>query len=247
MREIEVRARPLGSIPLPEVSGLALGEGADGEPRLLAIGDRAARVAWASIADGLDDLRWHVTDLAPAAGSWFGGSDPQLEAIAADGHGHVLLVREHPNRAELLDLEARRPLARVQLEMPDTPDLGPLAASWRDPDGSHAEGVVLLRGGRLLVVKEKDPAALVEFGPVGEAPWGFGPERWLAPGESWDVAHESVTLAALAVWYPEPGLRRACPDLLPDGDLLVACDRRREAENLFVVRRGDWAPGHGIG
>lgn len=302
MREIEVRAHPVGTIPLPEVSGLALGEGPDGQPRVLAIGDRAAHVAWAPLREGPEDLRWQVVDLAAAAGAWLQGADPQLEAIAADGRGRVLLVREHPNRAELLDLESRRSLSRIELEAPDSTDMRWLTDSWNDPGGSHAEGVVLLRGGRLLVVKEKGPAAVVEFAAAGESPLGFGTQRWLAPGEAWDVAGGAVTLRACAAWRPGPELRAACPDLsdaavgmglllllsdqgraiavvapprpgspassgelasgelaadlllrlsgirdkpeglvvLPDGDLLVACDRGRVAENLYVVRRRQW-------
>jgi hypothetical protein len=159
---------------------------------------------------------------------------------------------------------------------------------------------VLLRDGHLRVVKEKDPAALVEFGPAGRAPRGFGPGRWLGPDEAWAVGEGEVDLVALAAWYPAGEVIRACPDLsdaavgpaglvvlsdrgssfavvgahdpapepfegqftadlvvrvtgledkpegvvvLPDGDVLIACDIRRGSDpNLYLVQRADWDP-----
>ena len=219
MQNAYTTAEPLGTIPLAEVSGLALGRDDRGVPVLLAL---------------------EVAETAPAR----------------------------------------------------------LARSWRDPSCSHAEGVVLLRDGHLLVVKEKDPVALVEFGPPGVAPKGFGPDRWLGAEEQWQVVEGDVALTALAAWEPTASVADLCPDLsdaaiapngdlvlvsdqacailvihpaapadepwagrfdaaaswrieglggkpegivvLPEGDLLIACDRRKVKENLFLVGRGIW-------
>jgi len=327
MRRVHVRADPLPPVPLREVSGLAVAEDAAGALTLVAIGDREAVVAWASVEHGPDDLDWHTEDLSGLSGTRIPHRDPQLEAVAADGCGGVLLVQEWPNRAELVDAPSRRVTADLDLVVPPDGQWAPLHRAWQDPHGSHAEGVVLLRGGRLLVIAEKDPAALVEFGPAGAAPAGFGPGQWLPAGERWLPAQPTgaaatasdpaagegatattgvvpaagegtVTLTALAAWYPDRELREACPDLsdatvgiygnlavlsdkghavalvaphrpadepgagvatavvvidvagladkpeglalLPNGDVLIACDRPKSQDNLFVIRRAAW-------
>lgn len=234
MRTIKVKARAVGIVPLAEVSGLAHGSGPDGTPVLIAIGDRAGAVAWASTELGLAGGSWETVELGSASGTSIPDGAAQLEAVATDGAGRVLLVQEAPNRAEFVDTAERRVLTEVALLMPDMPDTvgyARLRESWLDPESSHAEGVVLLRGGRLLVVKEKDPAAVVEFGLWGQAPLGFGPDRWLAPGEGWAVAPGEVELVALAAWYPDHELAEACPDLsdadVGGGDLVLLSDKGR--------------------
>lgn len=293
MRISTATARPVGTIPLPEVSGLALGRDAQGRRAIMAIGDRAATVAWAVLAEDLEDLAWQTLDLRHAEGSRIPEEDPQLEAVAVDGRMGVVLVQESPNRAEVIDGPARRVRASVALEIPDVPALADVLASWRDPDCSHTEGIVLMRKGHALVVKEKDPAALLEFGPAGEEPLGIGPDAWLPDDDAWEVGTGDVVLSCLAAWRPDAQLSRTSPDfsdaevgpdggllltgdqarvlvavgahlpgedpfagtvraraawqlagiehkpeglvVLPGGDVLVACDRRKVRTNLFVV------------
>lgn len=297
---LKARADPVGTIPLPEVSGLALGRGQDGRPMLVAVGDRAARIAWAPVDRGFRELRWETVDLSTAQGTAIPTEDPQLEALAVDGAQGILLVQEYPNRAELVDAVSRRVRARIELAVPDGPGRSELHRAWTDPHGSHAEGVVLLRDGHLLVVKEKDPPTLLEFGPADHRPGGLGPRTWLAPDAPWEVADGEATLVLLAAWHAGAGLRAECPDLsdahvdpagrlvllsdqgrallvvpplppaadpwegtfevealvrlvgvvdkpeglvvLPDGDVLLACDRRKVKRNLYAVARAAWAP-----
>ncbi|MCU0300383.1 MAG: hypothetical protein MUF35_02115 [Candidatus Nanopelagicales bacterium] len=293
-----VIAEPLDAIPLEEVSGLTHAVSADGVVTIAAIGDRAARIAIARVRAGDHQPTWEVLDLTEAQGTAIPAKDPQLEALATDGAGGVLLVQEWPNRAEYIDGPSRGVVVGLTLEVPDVPGTQELRRSWDDAEGSHAEGAVLLRDGHLLVVKEKHPAALVEFGPPGDAPGGFGPERWHPYGERWARGTGEQVLVALAAWYPDDALAQACPDLsdadeapdgrlvvlsdqgmalavvgpqvpaeqpfagtfgadavwelhgisakpegvavLPDGVVLVACDRRKAKRNLFVVRAVPW-------
>ncbi len=318
MRTTEVMAQPLDAIPLAEVSGLAVGRNRDGRTTVVAIGDRAATIAWAQAESGTALLDWQTLDLRHARGTRIPAKDPQLEAVAVDGAFGVLLVQEQPCRAEYIDARDRRVLAHIRLEIPQGPAPSALRASWNDPEGSHAEGVVMLRDGHLLIVKEKDPAALLEFGPAGAAPRGFGTDRWLPAGQPWWEAGErevaggdtagseeagpedavELHLSLLAAWAPTDAMSRACPDLsdaevgprgnlvllsdkgrsvavvpgadpgadpfhgsfeatalwrlsgikdkpegivvLPDLDVLVACDRRKVTKNLFLIPHEVW-------
>jgi hypothetical protein len=301
MHVTEIHAELVGSVPVPEVSGMALGLDREGVLTLAAVGDRSTVIAWASVAHGYADLEWQSIELAGLPGTRIPAVDPQLEAVAVDGQRRLVVVQEHPCRAEVIDAPTRRLIAHVQLAVAQgAPES--IARSWADPHSSHAEGVVLLKDGHLLVVKEKDPVAVLEFGPAGSAPRGFGPGRWLDAGEGWAVpAGEppvAVTLELLAAWWPTEDLLSVCPDLsdatvglrgnlvllsdlgrsiaivpgtvpaqdpmggvlvatsayrmggiakkpeavvvLPDGDVLVACDRRKPRKNLFVIRREAW-------
>ena len=165
--------------------------------------------------------------MAKLPGSDLPKSDPQIEAICADGAGRVLLLQESPPRAELIDVELRRVVSSIDLIVEGKNDL---AQSWSDPDGSRGEGAVLLAGGHLLVAKEKKPAALVEFGPRGARPRGLVRGGALAPGARWPVEKGSQEFVALATWTPDKVLAKACDDFSdleigPDGRLYLLSDQ----------------------
>lgn len=237
MRILEVDAVLVGAIPLAEVSGLAIGRNRDARMTVAAIGDRAATIAWAEVGDRVEDLQWQTLSLGEAEGTRIPRSGAQLEAIAVDGALGILLVQEYPCRAEYLDSRQRRVLAHITLDIPSDVGSDALRRSWRDPQGSHAEGAVLLKDGHLLIVKEKDPAALLEFGPAGDVARGFGGDRWLEAGQPWWAALASpvvqeASLVPLAVWEPTAATFAACPDLSdadvgPAGSLILLSDQGR--------------------
>jgi len=80
---------------------------------LIAVGDRAAKVAWFSVSRR-DEARieWHKRSIAKLSGSEFPKHDPQIEAVCADGAGRILLLQETPPRVELIDLESLRAVGR---------------------------------------------------------------------------------------------------------------------------------------
>lgn len=215
-------------VPLTETSGLCLRREADGSTTLLAIGDHEATIAWCRLPHDVDgELTWATADLTRADGTALPEHDPQLEAIASDGAGRVLLLQETPTRCELIDPPSVEVIARISLEVEGESDV---ARSWRDPDGSHGEGCILLRDGHLLVAKEKDPMAIVEFGPAGAEAIGVGPGAALPAGEAWDVGAGDLAYVALATWLPDDALAKACGDLSdmqlgPDGHLYVLSDQ----------------------
>jgi hypothetical protein len=95
-----------------------------------------------------------------------------------------LLFQETPPRVELIDPKALEAVASIDLEVEGR---GEIAQAWSDPKGSRGERAVLLRGGRLLVAKEKKPAALIEFGPPHSRSRGLVRGGTLADGERWRI------------------------------------------------------------
>jgi hypothetical protein len=211
---------------------------------LLTVGDRVATAAWVPLPRGDAELPdWQTVDISRLAGSRLPLRDPQVEAVCADGQGRVLLLQESPARVELIDPAEARAVASIAL---DVPGRGELAESWSDPDGSRGEGVVLLPGGHLLVAKEKDPPAFLEFGPLGAHSRGFRRGKALPPGAAWPIEAGEHRYVALAVWRPDPPLSKACVDFSdlevgPDGRLYLLSD-----QSASIARIGDLPPGGGI-
>ncbi len=223
-----LRVRRVVDVPLREVSGICLRRGRNGRMFLIAVGDRVAKIAWFSQprSDG-DQIDWHTSNIAKLSGSMLPKHDPQIEAVCADGLGRILLLQETPPRVELIDLEALRAVASIDLVVDGR---GEMARAWSNPKGSRGEGVVLLPGGHLLVAKEKKPAALIEFGPPDSRSRGLVRGGALANGERWPIKKGQHQFVALATWYPDKTLAKTCADFSdleigPDGCLYLLSDK----------------------
>jgi hypothetical protein len=242
-------------VPLREVSGICLRVDADGALGLVAVGDRAAVAVWCvQPDDDLADLTWQTAGADRVRGTELPAEDPNIEAICADGAGRILILQEWPSRAELIDPVAHRVVASVALEVPGRDEL---ARSWADPAGSHGEGAVLLPNGHLLVAKEKDPAALIEFGPPGASATGLSRGGSLAAGAAWPIEPGHHRYVALATWRPVKALLKACADFSalqigPDGHLYLLSDQSGSIARLTdlepavgeVAASAVWRLGH---
>jgi hypothetical protein len=165
-----------------EVSGVCLRRERGNDMALVAFGDRTSLAAWVDLPD--DDKGayvWETIDLADVKGSFIPREDPQVEAVCADGAGRILILQEWPPRLELLDWEEHRVVTRISLEIPAD---HPLYESWFDSEGSQGEGAAFMQNGHLLIAKEKDPAAFIEFGPAGDEPSGPSSSGGKRPGPS---------------------------------------------------------------
>jgi hypothetical protein len=104
---------------------------------------------------------------------------------------------------------------------------------------------VLLGGGHLLVAKEKDPAALIEFGPAGARSKGLRQGGALADGVAWPIEESKHRYVALAVWRPDESLCERCDDF---SDLEIGPDRRLyllSDKSATIARLDDLSPGGG--
>jgi hypothetical protein len=238
-----LRARRIVDVPLEEVSGVCLRRDAGGKLTLVAVGDRANTAAWARLPrrdSGAID--WNIYDIGRVQGSRLPRRHPQIEAVCADGKGHVLFLQESPARVELIDPIAARVLASVELKIQGR---GELAESGSDPRGARGEGAVFLPGGHLLVAKEKNPPALIEFGPPGARSRGLLEGKALAPGRPWRIGAGHHRYVALAVWWPARKLARRCADFSdleigPDGRLYLLSD-----QSATIARLQELPPGGG--
>lgn len=242
-KKSRLRVQLVVDAPLQEVSGICVRRDTGGALSLIAVGDRAAVLIWAHLsASNAASPDWQNVDMTTIAGSSLSHDDPQLEAVCADGDGRILLLQESPPRAELVDLDAARVVATIDLVVEGDDKL---ARSWSKPDGSRGEGAVLLPGGHLLIAKEKHPAALIEFGPEGARSVGLARGEVLESGAKWPVSTGHHRFVPLAVWWPDEPLSDACDDFSdleigPDGALYVLSDK-----SSSIARIRDLEPGGG--
>ena len=202
----------VADVPLREVSGLVL-RGSE----LLAVGDHDPVVFTAPLQPW--PLLWQGTDLA---GLELPDGGTQFEAIQPTGERTVLVLQEQPARVLHIDLSVPELIGTLLL---DVPDGHRLREAWLGDRSSRGESLVLADRGHLLVVKEKDPTAILEFGPAGDDPVGWrrgGPTVPPGPGD--------VTLTVLATWWLSGELAKWLPDISdvtlgPDGRLYMLSDQ----------------------
>jgi hypothetical protein len=209
---------------------------------LIAVGDRMAKIAWFSEPRSYGGrIDWHTRNIAKLSGSMLPKHDSQIEAVCADGRGHVLLLQETPPRVEFIDPKALKVVASSDLAVKGR---GEIAREWSDPKGSRGEGMALLPGGHLLIAKEKKPAAFIEFGPPRSRSRGLARGGALPDGERWPIKKGHHRFVALAVWLPDKTLAKTCADFSdleigPDGYLYLLSDKS------FTIARLDDLPAGG--
>jgi uncharacterized protein YjiK len=195
--EAELAVEDTLDIPLEEVSGLCTFQRADGSTGLAAIGDASSVLAVTTITDHGVGV-WEEIDLADVESSELPRRGTQAEGLATDGVGLVLVLVEEPGAVFAFDVPSRSQAHRIDLVVGNDQ---PVARSWGTETNSRGEGIVLLRDGHLLVLKEKDPPALIEFGPSGSSPGGLEADRILPAGEPWTRPDgAAVRFDALATW-----------------------------------------------
>jgi hypothetical protein len=195
-------------LPVVEASGLVTSL-VEGRVRVLVVGDRTDALAAGSYEPGAGIVDWQTVDLSGIDGWPQGAADSQLEAIAADGGSLVAFMREDPPVVLIVDTAARNVRARIALTAPPG---SALKGIWDDPS-SRGEGLVLLRGGRLLVAMEKRPRALVEFAAIGQGAGEVSRYDFLESGESWDAPTGDVEYVPAAIWKLRGAAKRALGDI----------------------------------
>ena len=103
----------------------------------------------------------------------------------------------------------------------------------------------MLPGGHLLIAKEKNPAALLEFGPPDSRSRGLGRGGALPDGARWPIRKGRHQFVALAIWLPDKILAKTCADFSdleigPDGYLYLLSDK-----SSTIARLDDLAAGGG--
>jgi uncharacterized protein YjiK len=228
------------NVPVLEFSGLArvspLAEETE-KLKFYGIGDADYNVARIRI-NAAGDAGIEIENVAHTIGK-HAKDESQWEAIAADGEDTVCMLSETRGEISCLDRDLQQDRGSFSL---DVSSIGTLASAWKARPNSRGEGIILMKKGHVLVLKEKQPSLLIEFGPEGDAPMGYGAETFLQEGEAFAgvrtggeepvhragqpaaVAHRR--LVALKVWAFSERLGKLANDaseltLGPDGRIYM--------------------------
>lgn len=208
----KLKVLDVADVPLREVSGLAV----RGD-HLLAVGDHDPVVFCAALEPW--PLRWQATDLA---GLDLPDGGVQFEALEPAGEHSVLVLQEQPARVLHIDLATPALVGTLLL---DVPAGHRLREAWLGDRSSRGESLLLIERGHLLVVKEKDPPAILEFGPPGDDPVG-----WRRGVEPTPPTPGDATLTVLATWWLGEEMQKHLPDISdatvgPDGRMYLLSDQ----------------------
>lgn len=144
------------TLPVSELSGIALLSTAAGT-ELLAVGDESYDLFMVPVVGDTPDLaRARRVALPVPANS--GGSD--FEGVAVDGAGRVWVLHE---TGHIYGFELTPEGPKAVFDGPiHFASSHPLRAAWEADPKTRAEGLAWV-GGRLFIVKQKAPVALVEL------------------------------------------------------------------------------------
>lgn len=191
--------------PIPEVSGACFAGS-----HLVVVGDAEPLVAWAPWT-AAGPGAWQTLDVAALPGA--PGDTGQFEAVTHLREDTVVILCEEPALLVAVDLRQQRLVGSWHLQV----DLKGLAKPWRKDPNSHGEGF-FFGPDRVYVVKEKKPAAIVEFGLAGQQSLGAPrPGTWRPPADG--------DLTALAYWPLD--LEDVSDVCIVDGQMWLLSDKAR--------------------
>ena len=210
--------------PLLEVSGLSWLDHVGGS--VIAVGDSEYRALVfsgkpsAAVEFKSIDLNW----LKPLAGN----PSSQFEGVAVDHSRLVFLLQESPGTIFVVNIATQKLVKRIDLQVPESMDI---AHAWKDDPNSRGEGIILLKNGHILILKEKKPTVIMEFGPNGAQAGGYQPGMGVGLDDVFTLpAENTVSFSALKYWTIEGLLERQIADLSdlavgPDGNIRAVSDQ----------------------
>lgn len=240
------------ALPVRELSGLCqFQDASSGKRRIVAINDLDRRI----LSIDLDlmkqgRLKFEENDLA----GWPGVRKPranekpdsQWEAVFADQSGRLYISNEEMGSIEMFDLKNNRALGQIEFVIPTAePAMAEFKKAWDQDKSSRVEGFIILEDGHILAAKEKNPPALIEFGPPGESAKGFSNGVQATRGQdeisnqllTWPGLEErKIKYEALKIWNPAkdfpPELDLSELTLTERGELALLSDRLRK---IYII------------
>ncbi|MEO7560091.1 MAG: hypothetical protein ABIT23_07560 [Nitrosospira sp.] len=219
------------NVPIAELSGLAITRtlkdksgngsvGTGGESiNLYAVGDASYEIARFRIDGASGAAIINAQDVADIVRERKADTS-QWEAIATDGRDTLCILSESGSEISCLDHRLEHHRGSFTL---DVSSIGHLNAAWKARPNSRGEGMILMKKGHVLVLKEKQPAMLIEFGPEGDSPMGYGPAAFLQDDEEF---------TGLRTDFEEPIVYRANRATFPFQRRLVALKTWEFSEHL---------------
>jgi hypothetical protein len=223
------------ALPIAEVSGLGrrrLGS----KTQYIAVGDAEPVLVTFDVRDGFPS-NVRRQDLSAVVGR----APTQWEAVAGDATGSVFVLAESSDQIMVIDPKLEKVTHTIELSVPKD---HALAKDWKRDANSRGEGMLLLSNGHILVVKEKDPVALVEFAPGGEPAEGYRAELALGDRAFPLPRGAASTMVATHHWLLKDSDQASVTDVSDlaiedDGRVLMLTDQGRGIVRVERSLRAD--------
>lgn len=218
-------------VPIQEVSGLALAHNSSNSIDIYAIGDASYDIDHFSLKDSSHNVRIDKHNVADIINKNSKDSS-QWEAIATDGKDNICILAEVSSKIFCLNSDLKKERSHFKL---DVSSIKSLKRIWDKEPNSRGEGMILMKKGHILLLKEKKPSLLIEFGPNNDAPLGYDKDSLLQNGTEFDQP-KSGYLVALKIWEFSKNLVALAKDA---SDITVGPDQRiyiLSDENNVLIR-----------
>lgn len=256
------------NIPIREISGLYYNPD---NQRLTAVGDKYAKYHVSRLSDNhlapieskefnhaiLDRYSVCQNKQIPMCNSLNAQLTSQWEAVDSDASGQLFFLHEQLATIFVYNQINKQITTTINLEgFSDTNSDLNLSKSISRKNSvkknALAEGFILLNNGHILVVKEREPSAIIEYGPKEDSASNYRPSQWLGHNKIFPIptqSDQSIKLHPLKVWtidkdYPscdlselktDPtgllyALSQSCKMIMQIGDLDIT-------EKYFTVKK----------
>jgi hypothetical protein len=202
------------------------------EPQLLAVGDSGFRVLTCGLTE--HGPRGRSPKLDDDVDRFTTGRSSQWEGVTADGSGRVFILQEHPGHVFVLAPELGRLDDAFELEVPGRQ--AGWERSWHEDKNARGEALLLMRGGHVLVFKQKDPVTVIEFGPERDAPIDVGGDPFLPADETFAVS--DLPLHPMRSWELDAPLESISDASRVGGQIFVLSARSRCIAALGPLGQG---------
>lgn len=233
------------TVDLPEISGLSwapMGKNPEQGRKLLMVGDRFHSIAFLTWAP--DRPNHLVSELKVATDSKTASlTQSQWESVYSDSSGKIFVLEESPGRIFVFDSYMKHLLHTIELQVSPEWDQ---RLGWSRDSNSKGEGILLLKNGHILILKEKKPVTIIEFSPKADAaPQGYHPTMSIEFSGSFPIVTTEALGTSIFVpvhsWVMEHGSKSHLPDASginvgPRGELYLLSDKGRRIGRINELR-----------
>lgn len=217
-RENELKLTQEVNLPLREISGLYLDHHSpDGELKTMySIGDKYAQLGRSKVdfttgkivenevidftASIVNQFALCSSNRVPSCKNHSDDLTSQWEGIAADGAGNLFLLHEQFATVFVYAVKQNKFLSAINLESFTLSEKKNRKRAGEKHLNALGEGIIPLKNGHFLVIKERGRASIIEFGPEGEEAEGFDPALGYFPGEEHQVKNFKESYRPLHIW-----------------------------------------------
>jgi len=243
------------TFPLSEISGMYLfPSGKETPGKIYLIGDTTASLGIAQW-DGKKLVQREILDFSQAILNKWGICQSsrvkgcvdylemitsQWEGVTSDATGRAFLLHEQLGTIFVLDPDASQILSLINLEAFSIQENRRRYRSTVNKENAMGEGLLLLKNGHILVIKERFEPTIIEFGPAGSQPQGYQNELWTGASGEFPISGEQYSLYPLMIWHLDKKFQNCDLSELspgPAGDLYILSQQCK-----WVARLTDLKP-----